>query len=52
MKITTLNGINVHYSVEGPEDGFPVVLANSLGTDFRVWDALLPLLPNGLRLMR
>lgn len=52
MKITTLNGIKVHYSVEGPEDGFPVVFANSLGTDFRVWDALLPLLPNGLRLIR
>lgn len=52
MKITTLNSIKVHYSVEGPKDGFPVVFANSLGTDFRVWDALLPHLSDGLRLIR
>jgi 3-oxoadipate enol-lactonase len=29
-----------------------VVFANSLGTDLRVWDAVLPLLPPGLRLIR
>ena len=52
MKIATLNGIKVHYSVEGPTDGFPVVFSNSLGTDFRVWDALLPRLPDGLRIIR
>ena len=52
MKIITLNGIKVHYRVEGPDDGFPVVFANSLGTDFRVWDALLPHMPEGLRTIR
>lgn len=52
MKIAKLNGINVHYKVEGPDDGFPVVFSNSLGTDFRVWDALLPHLPQGLRIIR
>ena len=52
MKITTLNGIKVHYTVEGSNDGFPVVFANSLGTDFRVWDKLLPLMPEGLRIIR
>ena len=52
MKIAALNGIKIHYSVEGPEDGFPVVFSNSLGTDFRVWDKLLPLMPEGLRIIR
>lgn len=37
---------------DGPTDGRPVVLANSLGTDMRVWDALIPHLPDGLRLIR
>ncbi len=52
MQIATINGIKVHYSVEGAEDGFPVVFSNSLGTDFRVWDALLPHMPKGLRFIR
>lgn len=42
----------MHYSATGPTDAPAVVFANSLGTDFRVWDALLPLLPKGLRLVR
>ena len=32
--------------------GLPVVFANSLGTDLRVWDPLLPHLPAGLRIVR
>ena len=30
----------------------PVVFGNSLGTDFRLWDQLLPLLPDGLKIVR
>ncbi len=52
MKIAKINGINVHYSDQGPKGGFPVVFSNSLGTDFRVWDNLLPYLPEGLRIIR
>lgn len=52
MQITRINGINVHYRDEGPKDGLPVVFSNSLGTDFRVWDALLLHLPSGLRVIR
>ncbi len=33
-------------------NGAPVVFANSLGTDFRLWDKVLPLLPPGLRIIR
>jgi 3-oxoadipate enol-lactonase len=38
--------------MRGPEDGPTVVFANSLGTDFRLWDPILPYLPEGLRLIR
>ncbi|MBP1804194.1 3-oxoadipate enol-lactonase [Rubellimicrobium aerolatum] len=40
----------MHVRVEG--DGPLVLLANSLGTDLRLWDDLLPLLPPGLRVAR
>ncbi|MFT3691003.1 3-oxoadipate enol-lactonase [Paenirhodobacter sp.] len=42
----------LHIRDDGPRDGRPVVFANSLGTDLRVWDALLPMLPPGLRIVR
>jgi len=45
MKIATLDGINLHYRIDGNPNGKPVVFANSLGTDLRLWDAVLPLLP-------
>lgn len=52
MRALQVNGVRIHFSVEGPEDGVPVLLANSLGTDFRVWDAMLPHLPAGCRIIR
>jgi 3-oxoadipate enol-lactonase len=42
----------MHIAAEGPADGPAVVFVNSLGTDLRLWDALLPRLPSGLRLLR
>lgn len=52
MKALEANGQVLHYADEGPRDGPIVVLSNSLGTDFRLWDPLLPHLPEGLRLIR
>lgn len=52
MRALHANGVTLHVSVDGPDDGAPVVFANSLGTDLRLWDAVLPLLPPGLRLIR
>ncbi|WP_375228785.1 3-oxoadipate enol-lactonase [Roseobacter sp. S98] len=52
MLIADLGDVRLHYRVDGPEDGAPVVFANSLGTDMRLWDPILPLLPEGLRLIR
>ncbi len=44
--------VRLHYRVDGPPDGPPVVFSNSLGTDMRLWDPILPLLPAGLRIIR
>lgn len=52
MNIVDLGAVQLHYRIDGPEDGAPVVFANSLGTDLRLWDAILPLLPPGLKLIR
>ncbi len=52
MNLIELNGITVHYADEGDPNGAAVVFSNSLGTDFRLWDQLIPLLPKGLRLIR
>lgn len=46
------NGHALHYADEGPREGLPIVFSNSLGTDFRAWDPLLPLLPPALRIVR
>lgn len=42
----------LHYQEQGPADGPALVFANSLGTDLRLWDAVLPLLPAGMRVIR
>ncbi len=52
MRMIELDDIMVHYADEGDPDGAPVVFANSLGTDFRLWDPILPHLPQGLRVIR
>lgn len=51
MHIAKINSVRIHYRQSGDPNGRPVVFANSLGTDLRVWDALLPLLPSGLRFL-
>lgn len=52
MKIASLPDVDLHYRDDGAPDGAPVVFANSLGTDLRLWDDVLPHLPDGLRLIR
>lgn len=42
----------LHVQSDGPEAAPTVVFANSLGTDLRLWDRVLPLLPAGLRFIR
>lgn len=45
------NGLT-QYRIDGPEDGRPIVLSNSLGTDLRLWDDLVARLPAGWRVLR
>ena len=46
------NGRAIHFADEGPREGLPIVFSNSLGTDFRAWNPLLPHLPPGCRFIR
>ncbi len=52
MHTFRLNNLSLHWQEDGDPTGHPVVLANSLGTDLRLWDKVLPLLPKGLRVIR
>ncbi|MCK0167823.1 3-oxoadipate enol-lactonase [Jannaschia sp. S6380] len=52
MRIAARDGTRLHIAETGPPDGRPLVFANSLGTDLRIWDDVLPRLPDGLRIMR
>lgn len=38
-QIVTTNGATFHCQIEGPEGAPAVVFSNSLGSDFRIWDA-------------
>lgn len=48
----THDGLTLHYQEDGDPEGAPLVFINSLGTDTRVWDPVVPLLPKGLRIIR
>jgi 3-oxoadipate enol-lactonase len=52
MNVLKLDDVALHYRVDGDPKGAPVVFANSLGTDLRLWDPVLPHLPDGLRIIR
>ena len=52
MAFRRCNGIVVHHAVAGDPSLPAMVFANSLGTDLRVWDALLPHLAGRFRLVR
>ena len=53
MHIADLGDIKLHYRIDGDPDGAPVVFSNSLGTDLRLWDQVIDLLPKtGLRFIR
>jgi 3-oxoadipate enol-lactonase len=42
MKFATVGGITLHYTLEGLKEGTSLVFINSLGSDFRIWDKLVP----------
>jgi len=52
MRAVRANGVVLHVADSGPVGAPAVLFANSLGTDLRLWDAVLPHLPRGLRYVR
>jgi 3-oxoadipate enol-lactonase len=51
-KFITVNGVTLHYKREGRADDKPLVFLNSLGTDMRIWDAVVPLLSDRYSIIR
>lgn len=52
MQIADLKDVRLHYRIDGDPDGPPVVFANALGTDMRLWDQVVPQLSDKLRIIR
>ena len=52
MRVADLGDVKLNWREDGDPSGQPVVFANSLGTDLRVWDDVIPLLPDGFRYIR
>jgi 3-oxoadipate enol-lactonase len=52
MNLFVSKDVQLHYRQDGDPNGAPLVFANSLGTDLRLWDPVLSYLPKGLRIIR
>lgn len=51
-RLAVRDGTRLRVREEGDPAGAPIVFANSLGTDLRLWDEVMPLLPPGHRIIR
>jgi 3-oxoadipate enol-lactonase len=52
VKSVTVNGLALHFADDGPRDRPALVFANSLGTDFRIWDGVMACLGGAFRIIR
>jgi 3-oxoadipate enol-lactonase len=52
MEFTTVNNVTLHYACEGVSEGPPLVFVNSLGTDLRIWDRVVPHFNRNYRIIR
>ncbi len=52
MAFERVNGVVLHYEDTGGQDKPTLVFSNSLGTDFRIWDAFLAGLEGDYRIVR
>ncbi len=52
MQMLDLGDVALHWREDGDPEGAPLVFANSLGTDLRIWDKVVARLPGGLRVIR
>ncbi|MGB3336127.1 MAG: 3-oxoadipate enol-lactonase [Devosia sp.] len=51
MDFARINGVLLHYRLVGPADAPVVALANSLGTDARIWDGVIERLSRRYRVL-
>jgi 3-oxoadipate enol-lactonase len=51
MSFASIGGVTLHYRLTGPQDGSPLVLVNSLGTDLRIWDEVIARLATRHRIL-
>jgi len=51
MAFARVNGVVLHYRVLGPETAPALAFANSLGTDFRIWDEVVGRLDGRYRVL-
>ena len=52
MSFLKIGGIVHHYLVEGGKDKLALVFCNSLGSDLRIWDSVVPYFVRNLRTVR
>lgn len=52
MKFAEIDGVMLHYHVEGRQDGLCLVFINSLGTDLRIWDEVVSHFGHRFRMVR
>ena len=52
QKTIKVNGLDVAYRFDGPENGHVVLIANSLMSDFSMWDWNVPALADRYRVLR
>ena len=52
MPLIFLPDLRLNAEISGPVNGMPLVLLHALGTDLSIWEDLLPLLPQSLRILR
>ncbi|ANY76858.1 3-oxoadipate enol-lactonase [Microvirga ossetica] len=51
MAFARINGIVLHHQVVGPTDGPVLVFINSLGSDFRIWQEVVPAFADRFRIV-
>lgn len=52
MPEITVNGVRLHYQIDGPQGAPWITFSNSLATDLHLWDAQVALLADRFRILR
>lgn len=52
INFATIGNVTLHYADEGQTDRLALVFANSLGTDLRIWDKVIPHFTEKFRVVR